>query len=360
MAKKISDFIPALGAELSSYKGSELIDRIGENVVKEVVASVLCGENVRSLTETLTRRRLMLSNASMLVTFLGASSQIQNLVGQSSKIIAEELATKRLSKEKKLYLTWLAGLTEKSIQNVLRGHDEEELKNYLEDLEKSLSESAKKAKSAFGILSGNLKLGNYENTISWEGILFLFTAIGAQTLAIRGSEKSMYGKIFEKFILGSMLSILGFQRIDPKKSTKSDKVFWMSQRENKRESDATLLIKAGVGVRFDIGFIGPGNSEISLDKVSRFEREMEFGRQTHYMTTLIIVDRIGQNSRIKELASAINGEIVQMSMSYWVKEVAQILKLKTGFNHVILKMTNDESLRYVREEIKKVKLQVFV
>lgn len=53
---------------------------------------------------------------------------------------------------------------------------------------------------------------------------------------------------------------------------------------------------------------------------------MDFGRQLHYMSTIVIVDRIGQNSRIKELASAINGEIVQMSMSYWVKEIAQILK----------------------------------
>ncbi|GGD72576.1 hypothetical protein GCM10011514_40840 [Emticicia aquatilis] len=360
MAKKISDFVPELGVELSSYKGSELIDRIGEEVVKNVVSSVLCGENVRSLTESLTRRRLMLSNAAMLVTFLKASNQIESLVGKSAKMIAEELATKRLSKEKKLYLTWLAGLTEKSIQNVLRGNEQEELKQYLEELGKLLKESAQKADSSFGNLSGTLKLGKEENSISWESIMFLFTAIGAQTLAIRGSEKSMYGKLFEKFILGSVLSILGFQRIDPKESTKSDKVFWMSQRENKRESDATLLLKAGIGVRFDIGFIGPGNSEISLDKVSRFEREMEYGRQTHYMTTVIIVDRIGQNSRIKELASAINGEIVQMSMSYWVKEVAQILKDKINFTHAITKMTNEESLNFVREQMKKVNLQDFL
>jgi CfrBI restriction endonuclease len=360
MAAKISDFVPELGVELSNYKGSELIDRIGDSVVKEVVISILCGENVRSLTENLTRRRLMLSNASMLVTFLGASSKIQNMVDESAKMIAEELGTKRLSKEKKLYLTWLAGLTEKSIQNVLRGHEQEELDKYLEELSRSLKESAEKAKLAFGNLSGTLKLGKNENAISWENIMFLFTAIGAQTLAIRGSEKSMYGKLFEKFILGSVLTILGFQRIDPKKSNKSDKIFWMSQRENKRESDATLLLKAGVGVRFDIGFIGPGNSEISLDKVSRFEREMDFGRQTHYMTTIIIVDRIGQNSRIKELASVINGEIVQMNMSYWVKEIAQILKEKIGFNHPILKMSNDESLKYIREQIKHVNLQTFL
>ena len=36
---------------------------------------------------------------------------------------------------------------------------------------------------------------------------------------------------------------------------------------------ASALIKAGHGVRFDIGFIGRRNPEISLDEVSRFERE---------------------------------------------------------------------------------------
>ena len=142
----------------------------------------------------------MLSNASMLVTFLKASNQIDDLVGKSAKMIAEELGTKRLSREKKLYLTWLAGLTEKSIQNVLRGHEQEDLKKYLEELENSLKESAQKAKLTFGTLSGNLNLGKEVNTISWESLLFLFNAIGAQTLAIRGSEKSMYGKLFEKFI----------------------------------------------------------------------------------------------------------------------------------------------------------------
>ena len=78
------------------------------------------------------------------------------------------------------------------------------------------------------------------------------------------------------------------------------------------------------------------------------------------MSTIVIVDRIGQNSRIKELANAINGEIVQMSMSYWVKEIAQILKGKINFTHPILTMSNDDSLTFIREQIIKVKLQDFL
>jgi hypothetical protein len=47
-------------------------------------------------------------------------------------------------------------------------------------------------------------------------------------------------------------------------------------------------------------------------------------------------------------------------MSYWVKEIAQISKAKTGFNHPVLKMSNDDSLRFIREQIKNVNLQAFL
>ena len=53
---KIQNFIPDAGKNLTSYKGTELIDRIGESTVKEVVFNVLCGANIRTLTEKLTRK----------------------------------------------------------------------------------------------------------------------------------------------------------------------------------------------------------------------------------------------------------------------------------------------------------------
>jgi len=98
------------------------------------------------------------------------------------------------------------------------------------------------------------------------------------------------------------LTLLGFRLVSKENIIDFNKVFWLSERKEKRESDATALIRAGQGVRFDIGFIGRGNPEISLDKVSRFEREIELGRQKHYMATIILVDRIGERSRIVELA----------------------------------------------------------
>ena len=166
----------------------------------------------------------------------------------------------------------------------------DEFENYLDVLDKSIRDAAGQCNVEYGDLEGVLRIRGVESRVNWPFVLYLFTAIGAQTLAIRGSEKSKYGKLFEKLVLGSLLTLLGFQRIDPEDAEKKQRVFWLSSRGRKRESDATLLYKPGVCARFDIGFIGPGNTEISLDKVSRFEREMEHGRQVHYMSTIVLVD----------------------------------------------------------------------
>jgi len=357
--ESVSKYIPKLGLSLAKYSGEQLIDRVGQDIIRNVVASILCGGNVRALTEGLTQRRISLSNASLLIAYLNASKNIKDFQPRLYELVSNELQLSKLDPEQKIFLQWLIGLTGKSIQNVLRS-DSDQLKGYLTALEASLQNAVKQSKEEFGDLKGFISISKENYLINWPMVLQLFTAIGAQTLAIRGSEKSMYGKLFEKLILGSVLTILGFEMIDPDKSKKSDKVFWLSQRESKRESDATLLFQAGKGVRFDIGFIGPGNTEISLDKVSRFEREMEHGRKLHFMSTIILVDRIGEGSRITELAKMINGNIVQMSMTYWVKEICQILNKNLGFNHKLVKLSNEDSLEFVSKELKKIDLNQFV
>lgn len=357
--ESLTQYIPELGLSLAKYTGGQIIERVGEDIIKNVVCSILCGGNVRALTEGLTQRRISLSNAAMLIAYLKASKNIKDFQNRLPHLVSNELKISKLSSEQKVFLQWLVGLTGKSVQNVLRS-DHEQFESYLSDLEKSLKNAIRQSKREFGDISGTLTIDKENYLINWPTLLQLFTAIGAQTLAIRGSEKAIYGKLFEKLILGSLLTILGFELIDPKKSTKSDKVFWLSQRETSRESDATVLFKKGTGVRFDIGFIGPGNTEISLDKVSRFEREMNHGRSLHFMSTIVLVDRIGEGSRIKILAKRIDGNIVQMSMNYWVLEVCQILKTKIGFTHKILKMSNDESLVFIKKEMEKLDLNRFI
>ncbi len=354
-----SKYIPQCGLDLTKYSGAQLIESVGEEILREVVTSILCGGNVRALTEGLTRRRISLSNASLLIAYLKASKNIPFFSQNLTKIVSKELLTAKLSPEQKVFLQWFIGLTGKSIQNVLRS-DHKELEAYLADLDKSLQNSINQSKKEFGELSGSITINAENYLVNWPSILQIFLAIGAQTLSLRGSEKSMYGKLFEKLILGSALTMLGFEKIDPDKSRKSRKVFWLSQRRSKRESDATLLLKPGTGVRFDIGFIGPGNTEISLDKVSRFEKEMEHGRQLHFMSTIILVDRIGEGSHITNLARRINGNIVQMSMTYWLKEICEILNQKTGFSHAIRKMDNEKSIAYIKKRMKNIDLNNFV
>ena len=112
----IGTFIPHLGLSLSHYSGKQVVGRLGVEIIQETVSSVLCGYNIRSLTETLTRRRLTISNAAMIKTFIKAASKIENFTGDLISILKKELLTASPI-EKKIFLFWIAGLTGKSIQN---------------------------------------------------------------------------------------------------------------------------------------------------------------------------------------------------------------------------------------------------
>lgn len=354
----LSNFIPEEALKLTNYTGKELVVRLGEDIVRNVVASVLSGNNVRDLTESLTQRRILLLNSSLFVTYIKALGSIENLTENLNQIITKELRDKRLDKNKKTYLQWFLGITGKSLQNVLRGNTG--LTKYLTDLDDTLSKVNNSVINSYGDISLNVDFDNKQYLLKWPSLLRCLFAIGSQTLSIRGSEKSMYGKMFEKLILGSVLTILGFRHISKDDTDENNMVFWLSQREDKRESDATIIIKPGEGVRFDIGFIGQGNTEVSLDKVSRFEREMERGRQKYYTSTIILVDKIGDNSRIVEMAKKIDGSLIQMSMNYWVKELASTLNKVSSFKHPILKLSNEESIDYINNIMTHIDLKEFI
>ena len=359
MKKTLKDFIPQIGKRLARYTAKDMILRIGQDAINDVVTSVLCGGNIRNLTEELTKKRIALSNAAMFYTYFKAISEIDNFVDNFYKLAQEDLTTKGVPQDEKLYLEWMLGLTGKSLQNVHRG--EYDSNKYISELDNIINEASLDIIKEIGSINVNITSKAQKEPIvaTWKSLLHIFLAIGTQTLALRGSEKSMYGKLFEKLILGSILTILGFEFIDKNDTTKTNKVFWLSERADKRESDATLLLKPGVGVRFDIGFIGSGNSEISLDKVSRFERFMERGNQKNAMTTIILIDSIGPNSRISTMANEIDGHIIQMSMSYWVRELALILKKSIKFDHPLIHMTNEESIYYVQETMSKIDIKKF-
>ena len=343
----------------ADYGGGELLDRIGEEVVREAVISVLSGGNVRSLTENLTRQRLTLANAALFVSFLRSHSEISEAKGKFLQVVRAGLKTAK-TPEQKQFLQWCVGLTQKGIQNILRSDNTLALDEYLQNLEDSLAQAARQCGISHGEVRGVLELDGKNHAIDWPFLLHLFVAIGSQTLTIRGSEKSKYGKLFEKLILGSALTLLGFTRVDKDDTTATSNAFWLSSRGEKRESDATLLYRPGVGVKFDIGFIGPGNTEISLDKVSRFEKQIEHGEEQYSMSTIVLVDRIGKGSRIDEAARNIGGTIVQMSMTHWLREVALVLEEKIAFKHPICSMSSERSLQFIRDEMRRVDLRAII
>lgn len=121
-----------------------------------------------------------------------------------------------------------------------------------------------------------------------------------------------------------------------------------------------MLLRPGQAVRFDIGFIGRGNPEISKDKVSRFEREIEIGTVKYYSATLIVADRIGEQSKIVEQAKAIDGTIIQMSLSYWPRQLAQKLRERFEYKHEICDLSDSKLETYLRRKVEQLQIQGLV
>lgn len=358
-ADSLAQFLSPSAVQLLTASGSNLVKQIGFDVVREVVLEVMTGKNLRDSTESLTRRRIASLNLAMLMLFLRGTAKEARFVEQLPVLAARMLARKGLSKPERWLAQWTLGLTDKAFQNVLRDN-QEALNGYRSRYVDICREVTAKMEKENGIIEGTIGFKNgVQAQLDWLWMTYLLNTVGAQTLAIRGSEKSAYGKLFEKLILGTLLHLLGFKLIVPP-PTEFNKVFWLSSRDAKRESDATLLYAPGKGVRFDIGFIGRGNPEISLDKVTRFEREVTLGRSRFYMGTIILVDRIGPNSRIEKLAEKVGGTIIQMSAGYWPQQVARTLNKMVGFRHELTRLNHSEIKEFLTSGIRRVPLEDFI
>lgn len=358
--ESISAFVTDDIDNLLRAKGADFFRRVGVESVREVVFNILIGKNLRDSTEFLTRRRLAALNAAMVVLFMKGANLVKNFPEEFSAKASAGLQQGNLSRSERWLSYWALGLTEKGFQNILRD-EAQDLTAYREKYVESCQEVISSCEQDYGRLRGKIQIdGGYQADLDWAFILYLLSSVGAQTLTIRGSEKSTYGKLFEGLVLGSLLHILGFSLVAPERPQRFEREFWLSSRIQRRESDATVLYERGKGVRFDIGFIGRGNPEITLDKVSRFEREMELDRSRWYMATIIIVDRIGADSRIVKLARDIDATVIQMSGGFWPKQVAQELSRVLGFEHPITTMGEEEMARYLKREIEGVPLEDFI
>lgn len=253
----------------------------------------------------------------------------------------------------------MLGLTDKGFQNVLRD-DSTAIGQYAKSFAESLESLAKQARQDYGNLRCSIKVASEQEVVfDWHDILSLFCTIGSQTLAIRGSEKSTYGKLFERLVLGSVLSVLDFENTSFPPA-KLSRVFWLSSKIGEREADATLLLRPGQAIRFDLGFIGRGNPEITKDKVSRFERDLEVNRQRYHSATIIIVDRVGPNSGLEEQARRAGAYVIQMSMSHWPKQLAQLLAQNFAYRHELVNVAPHLIAEYFRKKLGQVQFGDFV
>jgi hypothetical protein len=360
----LSELFPESGKILLTGGGKEFVERIGIEAIRNAVYSVMLGENLRSQTEPISRRRIAQVSGSIVAMFAQGYFAMPDFQEKLSELAATQLKNVRRNDNANVWpAQWLLGLTGKSVQNVLRG-DTQDLDEYIKEFENAIKDAAKHCREQIG--NYRMQLGYFHDQegkvaeLDWEGITRLTTAIGAQTLAIRGSDKSMYGKLFERLILGSFLTILGFKRVNKKTNKEMQGVFWLSDSAENRESDATLIIRPGKLVRFDIGFIGPGNPEISKDKLSRFANEVIEEGETRSSVTFIVVDRLPQTSKTIEAAKKIGAEIIQMSMQYWPKELCNRLTERFGFENEIQKIDDKDLKEYLRNKLGEIKIQDFL
>ena len=170
----------------------------------------------------------------------------------------------------------------------------------------------------------------------------------------------MYGKLFERLVLGTVLTILDFDRVQGTSNSKIEKVFWLSDSADVRECDATIRLRAGKLARFDIGFIGIGNPEIVKDKLTRYASEIEVSGVRHTSQTFVIIDRMPKTQKTKEAADRSGTAIIQMSMQYWPRELARLMETKLGYKHELGDMEDDRIGNYLKDKITSVPIQDFL
>ena len=304
---------------LSKISVTSVVDTLGIHTFAGVVVDVLQGKNVRRFTEILTRTRLIQSYKE-LIDFFDILEKNHGIPPHKVlELSKNKLLDSKIPREYKPIYYWLVGLTEKQTQNVLRGNFSKDFDELVEKTTAILQENSSSDKQL--------------------DLLYILMVCGAQTLTIRGSEKSLHGKYFEKLILGCICQLLGFKLVNSKeKQDKLQKLFFLSyQDEVNRECDATLIHESRA-IKIDIGFIGKGNPEITLDKISRFSKEAEiFGKRVN-VKTMVIVDSIGSQSRLYEDAKRVDTSVFCMSESNWLlklaAEISEVFSINNPFHQI--------------------------
>ena len=203
----LSELLTPAALKLLSASGNDLIQEVGMDIIRGVVHDVLTGRNLRDSTEVLTRRRIAALNLAMVNLFVQGAASSADFVSQLPYLATEILTRERITKAERWLAQWTLGLNDKAFQNILRDNPTL-LAEYRDRYIQTCQDVIANHTSAYGEIAGTLGIGsNTKAKVDWLLLTYLLNTIGAQTLAIRGSEKSAYGKLFEKLILGALLHI---------------------------------------------------------------------------------------------------------------------------------------------------------
>lgn len=337
---------------------SDFTNMVGEDGIRDIVCKVLLGGNVRDITEFITQRRLVNSYFAMLDLYMKHISVYADSTQDYADYVAKDLVTSK--GDAQMIDLWLLGLTKKGLDNIVR--TQENIVDYQYLFTASMNDAIKDLENTYGELSGTIEIAGNRLDLNWNNLSLMFMSMGAQTLSIRGSAKSMNGKMFEKLVLGTLLTLIGFTYLSepPKSIDKTKKYFWLSNMdENERETDATLIYN-GKAISIDIGFIGRGNPEITLDKVTRFGAYKHIGGISHDMATIIIVDTVGENSDLLNKAKRVDGYVFQMKKDDWTIQFAKTVSEIMGIDIELAKKDVDEIKEYFDKELRKIEMKEFV
>ncbi len=335
----------------------DFIEALGDDNIKEIIVKVLLGGNVRDITEFITQRRLMNSYAALIELFANITTDHDD-VDEYANYVTNDL--QRAKGDEKIIDLWLLGLTKKGLDNIVRSEDN--IRDYKRKYTDSMKDIITDFTVSYGNLTGILEHDNVKLELSWDRLMRLMLAAGSQTLSIRGSAKSMNGKLFEKLVLGSLLVSVGFEYIPEPPDTidPGKRLFWLSHMdENERETDATVVY-GGQAISIDIGFIGKGNPEITLDKVTRFGSYKQIGGIDHDMSIIIIVDTVADNSDLFNKAARVNGHVFQMKKEDWTISFANQIKEIFDIDNELASLSLDELESFFLETLKDVNIRRFL
>lgn len=347
-----------LGKNNIKATSSDFTNMVGEEGVRDIVKKVFLGGNVRDITEFITQRRLINSYSAMLDLYLKEIGDKTETTEDYARYVANDLIKSK--GDAKMLDLWLLGLTKKGLDNIVR--TQENIVDYQYSFTESMDDAVEDLENEYGALKGTIEVNGRKMDLNWNVMSFMLMAMGAQTLSIRGSAKSMNGKMFEKLVLGSILSVMGFTFLPepPSRIDKSQKYFWLSNMdENERETDATVVYN-GIAVSIDIGFIGRGNPEITLDKVTRFNAYKQIGGIPHDMSTIIIVDTVGENSDLFNKADRVNGHVLQMKNKNWTIDFSRTLCGIMNISHELNGMKISDLDSYFEDKLKAIDISRFI